>query len=239
MSLITKENVFTEVLVRNNRTTTDGFITQAMLSDWYIDANLWAGSVYKWPFTEGRVSTTFASGGGTDSDEYNFEGYKADSFRIVTVGGERLTKLKFADYLIMKEESPDSTDKVFSDFNRTMFINQNAGLSGNTVCYGQVQEAIDATDEDHESVFTNWDREGNEAIVSKMSSYLKRREHQLDEAQAFDLEAQTSLDKIWKKIQDEQYAYQTSPDREGIFSYFPVVDESNSGAGRRYNEDQF
>lgn len=238
MSLITKDNVITEVLVRNNRTTTAGFITDAMLSDWYVDANMWAASSYKFPFTEGRVSTTFATGTGVKGDEYEFEGYKADSFRIVTVGGERLQKLTFADYLIMQEEDPDSTDKVFSDFNRIMFINQNAGLSGTTVCYGQIQESIDATDEDHESVFTNWDREGNEAIVSKMSAYLKRREHLLTEAQAFDAEAQVALDKVWKKIQDEQYAYQTSPERGGWMKYFPVVDERDSG--RRYpNEDQF
>lgn len=238
MSLITKDNVIAEVLVRNNRTTADSFITYPMLNNWYVDANRWAAASYKWPFTEGRVSTTFTTGSGEDSDEYEFEGYKADSFRIVRVGGKRLQKLNFADYLIMKEERPDSTDKVFSDFNRVMFINQNAALSGTTVCYGQIQEDMATIDEDHESVFTNWDREGNEAIVEIMSAYLKTRENKLDESNLHKQLAQDSLDRMWKRIQDEQYAYHTSPEREGMFKYFGVTDETGSGRSS-VDENQF
>jgi len=239
--LDTRNNIFTEVLVRNNRTTTDGFITDAMLTGWYVDANTWANAYHKWPFTEGRIETTFTTGGGANSDEYTFEGYKADSFRIVTVGGKRLTKLNFADYLILKEETPDASDRVFSDYGRTMFINQSAGLSGTTVCYGQYQPAIDLTDEDHEPVFTEWDREGNEAIVEKMTSYLKRREHLFNEAEAHDERAKAKLEEVWQRIQDEQYAYQTTSERGGQYNYFPIIDEDSLGRSDRrfFKENQF
>jgi hypothetical protein len=239
--LDTRNNIFTEVLVRNNRTTTDGFITDSILTGWYADANIWAASFHKWPFTEGRVETTFATGGGPNGDEYYFEGYKADSFRIVTVGGKRLTKLNFADYLILKEETPDASDKVFSDMGRTMFVNQAAGLGGTMVCYGQIQPTIDLTDESHRPVFTDWDREGNEAIVEKMSSYLKRREHLFTEAEAHDQRAALKLEEVWKRILDEQYAYQTTPERGGQYTWFPVVDEDSLGRGdRRYfKENKF
>src|SRR3990167_4083415 len=60
----TRDDIFTEVLVRNNRTTTDGFITDTNLKAWYRDAHVWASAYHKWPFSEGRVSTTFTTGGG-------------------------------------------------------------------------------------------------------------------------------------------------------------------------------
>ena len=239
--LDTRNNIFTEVLVRNNRTTTDGFITDAMLTNWYAESNIWASAYHKWPFTEGRVETTFTTGGGANGDEYYFEGYKADSFRIVTVGGKRLTKLRFEDYQILKEETPDATDKVYTDYGRTMFINQSAGLSGTTVCYGQYQPAIDLTDEDHKPVFTDWDREGNEAIVEKMTSYLKRREHLMNEAELHDQRAVQKLDEVWQRVLDEQHKYQTTLERGGQYNWFPVVDEDYSGrADRRFwSENQF
>ena len=234
----TRDEIFNEVLVRNNRTTTDGFVTNAMLEDWYTEAHVWASAYKKWPFTEGRVSTTFTTGTGSDGDEWEFEGYKADSFRIVTVGGKRLTKLNFKDYLIMREETPDSTDRVCSDFGRVIKINPNADVSGTIVAYGQYMPVIDITDETSKTIFSDYDEEGNESIVEKMSTYLKRREHLFSEAEAHDQRAAQKLEEVWKRCQDEQYAYQTHPDREGIFKWFPVTDEFTSG-GRRYDENQF
>ena len=235
MSLTTRSNIFTEVLVRNNRTTADGFITDAMLLGWYLDANIWATSFKKWPFTEGRVETTFTTGAGVNGDEWEFEGYKADSFRIITVGGKRLKKLNFDDYLIQQEETPDSTERVYTDYGKLLYVNPNADISGTLVAYGQYQPAVDATDEDYESVFTNWDREGNEAIVEKMTVYLKHREHLLDEANAHDQIAMQKLNEVWQRIQDEKFNYKTSPERDGIFERIDVID----GGFIDNNTDQF
>jgi hypothetical protein len=234
----TQNEIIKQVLVRNNRATTDGFVTDTLLTEWYRDAHVWASGYYKWPFTEGRVETTFTTGTGTNSDEYNFEGYKADSFRIVTVGGKRLTKLNFADYLIMKEEKPDSSDRVFSDFGKTLYINQNADVSGTTVAYGQYEPYIDVTDETAKTIFSDWDADANESLVEKMTVYLKRREHKFDEATLHDEMAAQKLNEVWEKIQDEQYAYQTHPEREGQYKWFPIVDERNQGSNR-FNENQF
>ena len=54
--------LLTEVLVRNNRTTTDGFITDAMLMDWVRMSHKWATAFHKWPFTEARDQSTAWSG---------------------------------------------------------------------------------------------------------------------------------------------------------------------------------
>ncbi len=224
MALKTRDNLFTEVLVRNNRTTTDGFITDTTLKDWFFDAHIWAAAYKKWPFTEGRISTTFTTGTGENGDEWEFEGYKADSFRILQVGGKRLTKLNFADYKLLREETPESNDRVFSDFGRVVFINPNADLGGTLVAYGQYVPYVDVTDEDGETIFTGFDEEGNEAIIEKMSSYLKSREHLTDEMLAHDQRASNKLEEVWKRILDEQYAYQTSPERGGMFKRIDVVE---------------
>ena len=207
-----------EVLVRNNRTTTDSFITDAMLQDWTRMAHTWGASAFKWPFTEGRVSTTFAS-----TEEWSFEGYKADSFRMVQVGGKRLKKLNFEDYQIFREEEPSSSERVFSDFGRTMFINPSIDLSGTLTAWGQYQPVIDPTDLAAETMFTSWNAEANEALVEKMTSYLKSREHLPDEAELHDQKATTKLTEVFKRILDEQFKYQTHPDSGGMFERFDVL----------------
>lgn len=237
--LNTVGDIMTEVLVRNNRTTTDGFISDTYLKAWVQDAHKWGAAAHKWPFTEGRVQTTYATGGGSNSDEFYFEGYKADSFRIVQVGGKRLDKLNFADYQILREDAPGRDDRVFADFGRIMFINPTADLSGTLVAYGQYEPLLDPTDLSSTTLFSNYDEEGNEAMVEKMSGYLKRRLHLTDEAELHDKRANDKLEEIWKRIQDEQYAYQTTPVREGMFKRFDVLRGQGIDNSELNNINQF
>ncbi len=218
MALKTTGDIITEVLVRNNRTTTDSFITDTMLQDWVVDAHQWASSYHKWPFTEGRVSTTWAA-----SPELTFEGYKADSFRFVQVGGKRLQKMNFDNFQTLLEETPGSSDRVYSDFGRTLFFNTTADVSGTLVAYGQYQPVIDRTDLASNTVFTNWDDEGNEAIVEKVTGYLKRREHIPDEAELHDKRAVEKLEEVWGRVAQEQFAYHSQAG-DGMFSRIDVVD---------------
>lgn len=212
-------DIQTEVLVRNNRTTTDSFITDAMLQDWTRMAHTWAAAQHKWPMTEGRVSTTWAA-----TEEWNFEGYKADSLRIIQVGGKRLRKLDFRNYQTFREEEPESDERVYSDFGKTVFINPNIDLSGTLTAWGQYQPVIDPTDLAAETVFSSWDAEANEAMVEKMSSYLKRREHLPDEAELHDQRASAKLAEVWQRILDEQHVYQTHPSSGGMFERFDVLE---------------
>ncbi len=239
--LKTRDNIFTEFLVRNNRTTTDGFVSDTILKSWFYNAHIWAASSYKWPFTEGRIQTTFASAGGPGADEWYFEGFKSDSFRLVQVGGKRLQKLNFEDYQIFREEEPTGTDRVYSDFGRTVFINPNIDASGTVVAYGQLEPYVDVTDETCKTVFSDYEEEGNEAIVEKMSEYLKLKEMpgqqglKVSEADIHKKKAQDTLDRLWKRISDEQFTYQTHSDRGGMFKEFDVL----SGNEKEITEDRF
>ena len=230
-------DLITEVLVRNNRTTTDSFITDAMLQDWTREANSWATSFHKWPFTEKRDFTTTWSG--TEEIAYTSlgTGYRTDSIRMLLIGGKRLKKLNYEDYLTFREEESSSTDRVFSDYGRTLFINPNADVSGSFVPYGQYTPTFDPTDLTTTTIFSDYDQEGNEAYVEKMTSYLKRREHLAEEAELHDKRAEAKLDEIWKRILDESYKYQTHSASGGMWEHFDVLE--GRGDTDWFKENQF
>ena len=220
----TRDDIFTEVLVRNNRTTTDSFITDTMLKSWYREANTWANAYHKWPFTEGKASTTYTTSVTDDIGSAiipYFEGWKSDSIRMMTIGGKRMTKLEFTSFQRFLERNTSNTDRIFSDYARQIYVNVNADVSGSLTAYGQYTPYIDVTDETGITMFSDFDQEGNEAIVEKMSCFLKRREHLADEAELHDQRAIAKLEEIWKRVQDEQYNYQTRD--QSNFEYFDVV----------------
>lgn len=211
-------------MVRNNRTTTDGFITDTILKNWYVQAADFAYSYNKWPFTEGRIQTTFATGGGPNSDEWYFEGYKANSFRLITIGGKRLEKRNFTDYQILLEEEPGKTDRIWSEFSRTIYINPFADVSGTIVAYCQYNPVIDVTDETALTLFSGFDEEGNEALVQLMSSYMLDREQENQNmAIIAKQKAVELLENVWKRVLDERYTAQTDLDRGGMFRRFDVL----------------
>lgn len=237
----TRDDIFTEVLVRNNRTTTDGFITDTLLKNWYTQAHIFAMSQHKWPFTEGRIQTTF-----TATEEWSFEGVKSDSIRMIQIGGKRLTKLNFEDYQIFRETEPTGNDRVFSDFSRVIFINPNIDASGTLVAYAQYQPYVDVTDETALTLFSGFDEEGNEALIQEMSSYLQERQSAvptivrgkiISQSIASHQNAMDILDRVWKRFLDEQAMYKTHPDRGGIFDRIDVLNQNRYSDTLR--RDQF
>lgn len=237
MSLRTTADIIGEVLVRNNRTTTDSFITDAMLQDWLRDGNTYTTTQYKWPLSEVRDKSTAWTG--TEEVPYTdfTVDYKADAIRILQIGDKRFTKTTFEDYLRFREDEPSANDRIFADYGRTLYINPNADASGTIAAYGQWTPQIDPTDATATTMFSTFDEEGNEAIVEKMTSYLKRREHLPDEAELHDQRTDAILGKLWKKIQNEQFNYKAGPTSEGMWKRFDVLE----GGFREdvFNRDQF
>ena len=233
----TRDQIINQVLVRNNRTTTDSFITDTSLSTWWRDAIIWASSYKEWPFTEARDASSTWSG--TEKVEYTSFApeFKTDSIRIMTIGDKRLQKLNFEDYLIFREEQPTGDDRVFTDLNRTVYINPYADVSGTLTVYGQEQVAIDMTDETGTTPFSTYDAEGNEAIYEKMSSYMKRREHLTQEAELHDQRASAKLEEIWGRVKARQALYQSHPDRGGMWRRIDVL--RGRGVGDDLLENQF
>lgn len=223
----TGADIITEFLVRNNRTTTDSFITDGTLDRWLNNAHVWAAGYHKWPFTEQLTSLgTY----GAETSSYSTFNVKSDSVRFLAVATsasdissyKRFKKVNQYDYFQYREDNSQGTEKIFTDVNRTLFINPNAGVSGDVIALFQYQpSSVDASSTT--TVFTDYDNEGNEALVLKMSAYLKYREHQTYEAQVDDQTAAAKLNELWRTIQDEQAMYQPGPATDGMYKRFDVL----------------
>lgn len=196
----------TQILVELGASTTHAYYTDTILDNWIDKAHKFAAGYHKWTFTEGRVSTTYAS---TEENSYP-EGWRSDSIRIMQIGGKRLEKIAYNDYLIFREDNSTATDKVFSDYGLLYYVNPNAEVSGTTIMYGQYTPAtIDTTDPTALTVFSNRADEANYAIIEEVLSYAKAREQKQQEAQLKHQRAMEMLDTVWDKIQGEQFGYET------------------------------
>lgn len=200
--------------------TTSAGYSDAIVGGWIQQATRWATSYKKWPHTEGRTSTTYAAG----TEEWSFEGYKADSFRMLIIGSKRFQKLNFEDYMIMKEENPTANDRVFSDFGRLVYINPLADASGTLTAYGQyVPVDIDITDLTATTVFSGVDEEANGAILEEALSFANARDKKPQEAAGNHAAAVLILEELWKRLEAEQYAYQTHRARGGWFKRMNIL----------------
>lgn len=239
-NLRTQGDIITDFLVKMNQSTTTGFYTDQILTTWCSNAHAWAASRYKWPFTEGRYSTTSASLG-SNEDGYttlNYpEGFRSDSIRRLSIGGKRFKKKNFYKFAEFIEDNPADTSDIFTDFARVVYINPNAGdRSGTVTAWGQINIAPLASDNGIQdpsavTVFTDAENEGNEAIVEKMISYALEREKSptsivrgkaISASMVHQQNAESILDGINKRIDDEQFEYQDTQN-EGWMKRFDVL----------------
>ena len=218
-----KGDIINDILVQLSVSTTVAFYTDAILDDWVDKAHTWAAGRYKWPFTEGRINTTYVADA-TLEVGFNYpEGWKPDSIRLLQVGGQRFKKLNFFNYQEFRADFPNDSKKVYSDHGRLYFINPNADVSGTTTLWGQFTPApLGETDSTVTTVFSDVADEGNEAIIEEVLSYAKKKQQKLQEALVHHQRAQQILEEVWKRIQDEQFAYQNVED-EGLFSRIDVL----------------
>lgn len=210
-----------EVLVRLQANTTVAFFTEDMLNGWINQAHRWAASYKKFPFTEKRDKSANTS---DSEEEHDYPSdFKTDSIRILTVGGKRLRKTNFDDYLRYKEEQTNGTDRIFADFNRVYYINPNIDITGTIVAYGQyLVDELDTSVPTTTTVFSNSEENGNEAMVQEIMSYAKTRENKLNEAAAHHENAKTILEGIWERVTAEGFGYH--PKGEGMWERIDVVD---------------
>jgi len=216
---MTRGDLKTEILVRSGKDTTSAWTSEAFLNDWINQAHRWAAGYKPWPFTEGRQSTTY-----TTTEEWNFEGYKTDSIKLLEIGGERFEKLTFEDYKRYKEDQSSGTEKFYTDYANTLYVNTLSGASGTMTIWGQYIPAVipdgdGLTADDIETVFVGSD-EGNEAIIEKVLGNLYNRDDKPAAIQHYQL-AQKQLDDLWQRMTDSQFNYQTK-DR-GMFKGFDVL----------------
>lgn len=233
---MTKNELKVQILVRGGWDTT--YTISETNLDLQVDrAHLFAAGYKKWPFTEGRVSTTFASLV-TNEDGYLVgeypEGWKSDSIKMLRIGGKKVDKKEFYKFCQFLEDNSSANDRIFSDFARRYYINPNIDLSGTVSCWGQYTPTTLAPEEGN-TVFTG-ETEGDEAIIEMAMSYIYKRLGDEQNARIHEETARKTLDELYNRIQQEQYAYQTPPD-DGIFERFDVLEGDLTDD--LFNTDQF
>lgn len=235
----TRDEIITEVLVQLSVSTTNAYYTDTIMRNWYMRATQWASAYKKWPMTEGRVSTTFASLT-TNEDGYLRgeypEGWKADSIRLLTIGGERLDKKNFYEFQKFVEDNPGSDERIFTDYNQAYYINPSMDLSGTVTVWGQYTPLVDITNENELTPFSDAQPDGNDAIVNEMLSYAQSREKDLNASLAYHQNAVNILNNIWEKVKNEQFAYGPT-DGEGMWKRIDVI--SGGYQDDLFRRDQF
>lgn len=231
-------DIVKEVIVRSGVATTttsqSGLYTDEILLSWLNTAMRWAASYRVWPFTEGRVSTTF-----TGSEEQTYpENFKTDSIRFIQIGGKRFQKTSFDEYQKFREEFPAANDRIYSDFSRIYFVNPVSGISGTLIAYGQYTlKDLEGIDTANATPFSSTEEDMNEAIVEEMISYARLREKNVQESEYHHQRAVKILDNVWARYTSEQFAYHPAPNSPGMFKWFNLTDRN--GQIDDINEDQF
>lgn len=211
----------TEVLVRLGSDTTSSFYTETMIRNWLDSAHKWASAFHKWPQTEYKdKSGSFTKS--TETYSYPNAGFRTDSIRILQIGSNLFQKKNFEDYLKYRENYPDRTDKFFSDYGRTLYVNPNCA-SGTIYTYGQLTPATLGlvASSTASTVFANSEDEVDEAIIEKALSLAFLKEKKIQESIAYENSAKQKLEEAWQRIKDEQAMYQTID--KPMFSDFDVL----------------
>lgn len=235
MALKNDSDIIAEVLVRLNQSSTAAFYTDTILLGWFQNALKWSHAYKKWPVTEYMDSSknTTAPDIGTDGYTYPTQ-LRSESIRWLRDSNSVLTKriyqkITYADYIQYQNDFPTGQDLVFSDFGRTFYVNPNIA-SGTLYVFGQTTPNVPSIiDSVASSLFSTADDEANESIVEEMVSYGLQREktptsfykgHYVSASSFHHQTATSILEELWKRHQDEQFAYQTK-NRE-MFKRFSV-----------------
>ncbi len=82
-----------------------------------------------WPFTKGAKSVATV-----DSEYFDYPGdFEDGSITLLKVGGKKFDKRSFEDYQQTFEDEATSTERIWAEYDRFIFINQNAYAIGDTL----------------------------------------------------------------------------------------------------------
>lgn len=193
----------------------NGLFTDDDLGGWIQLAVIKAWDYKPWDFTEGSKTATASSLMITSGYIDYPEDIQTGSLYLLRIGGKEYKKILFQDYLKFQEDYEDSSERVWSEQKRFVFINSNAFAAGQTIdMFGKLL-APTLTDDDDLMPFStdldNYEHQGNEAIVqlayseALASEKLKNpSQSEIERGKAYQL-----LDIIWKPFKEARSLLQS------------------------------
>ena len=193
----------------------NGLFTAADLQSYIQIATLKAWDYKPWDFTEGSKTGTTDSGMLTDGYIDYPEDIQSGSAYLLRVNGKEYKKLLFQDYLKFQEDYPDSTERVWSEQKRFIFINSNAYAESRTFdIFGKLKPPNLRADGDllpFSPDLDDTEHSGNDAIVLlAYSEALASRK--LNDPQGAEIErgkAYQLLDLLWKPFAEARSLLQS------------------------------
>lgn len=162
-----------------------------------------------WDVAEHKVTGT--TSGGTIAYDQTLQ---SGSISLLRINGYEYRKLLYQDYLKFLEENPTATDKIWSEYNRTAYVNTNAFTNGQGYeLYGKKMPPILTSGSDllpFSPDADNYEHSGNEAIVQLAYGEALDSEKKKEYAQA-EVErkkAYQTLDLLWKPMAEQRASMQ-------------------------------
>ena len=202
----TLHDIVAEVINRIGITTSSTFFTPTKINSVCIDAYNWSVALYQWPMLEVAKTTT------TVASQYYYdypEGFMTDSVARVIVDDDLYELKNFDDFLNYKYQTTVTSlagKKIAADYGKQIFLYPTPTTSGlNIHIWGL--EMPDEITENEDTIFTDSDIMGNEAVVKKALSVLLAQANRKQEGQAEEAEAISMLANIYSKILKRQAKY--------------------------------
>lgn len=177
---------------------TNKLFSLTKIKRWLNMGKNWALAYKKWPFLE-KLGTDAIDATGN----YPYPTLiKTKNVFLITVDGKRYVKIAYEDYLKYFEDDEDGDDRVWAEFDRTIYINGNACDVGDTVNMYGTEGVADLSANDDETPFADGEPTGDEAIVLYAVAKGLRVKGKRADAREAKTEAKELLDLIWARIME-------------------------------------
>ena len=196
---MTFENMQIELKDRLTVVSGDTFITDTMIKRWLNIGLHWALNYKRWPLLQKKF-TDAIDATGTYPYQSNM---KTKSCYLITVAGERYVKIRYEDYLKYLEDDSTGDDRVWSEFDRDIFINGNACTVGDAVIMFAYEDVTDLSAIGDTSPFASAEPAGDEAIIKYAEAIgIKKFGGSLTEARSAEMSAEAILASVWARISE-------------------------------------
>jgi hypothetical protein len=163
-----------------------------------------------WDFSEHKVTGT--TSGATIAYDQNL---MSGSIFLLRINSKEYKKLLFQDYLKYLEDNPSAADRLWSEFNRTIYVNTNAFTNGQGYeVYGRKMAPILSASGDllpFSPDADNYEHSGNEAIVQLAYAEALDSEKKKESAKAETerKKAYQTLEILWKPFAEQRALLQS------------------------------
>lgn len=187
-------------------TTSDQFYSTALIKRVINRAMKYVANKHNWEQTQKSKTDTITA---SQVGEYiNYpENFKQDSTFRLSIAGDGYKKLTFPSYQKFKEDNPNDTTKVFSDWRNRIFVNPSFAEGDEVTIWGHEIPADMSSGTDTHPFTTDTNLEEAMIKVALSILYKKGRGSMFQRGQAELSEAEQIIEQVWRRQRVRQSSY--------------------------------